>query len=404
MVLPSSAGQPFSKADYKKNGFGEKQKHVSGFGEVAEQFGIAELLNRWVVIPETGLELLQFTGYLTLIEYVGIAYIANFSLQRINEAASLRADCLLWENDPLLGRVPILRGETTKTERDSDARWPTSPSVAIAVDRMNSIARLRIVCAAAHPKIGPQEAEVLNPYLFDRAFEPWAGEEVYPYAVRRQVQSYSTVVNNFPRLFDVEQLVITNDDLRIARMLTPGLRADRGFVVGNVWPLAWHQLRRTGAVNMFASGLLSNSSMQFLMKHSSRLMPLYYGRGYSKLLLNHEVENLIASSMYEAMAHSLLSAVGERFVSPHAEVRKQAIVVNLVGDKDATALAKAARGGKTFFREMRLGACTNRGMCSYGGIESIARCAGGDGAAPCADVLYDRLSSRRRRGVGSTQR
>lgn len=30
------------------------------------------------------------------------------------------------------------------------------------------------------------------------------------------------------------------------------------------------------------------------------------------------------------------------------------------------------------------------GSCEYGGIESIARCAGGDGGKPCADVLYDR--------------
>ncbi|MCY1554356.1 hypothetical protein D9M68_909220 [compost metagenome] len=30
------------------------------------------------------------------------------------------------------------------------------------------------------------------------------------------------------------------------------------------------------------------------------------------------------------------------------------------------------------------------GVCEYGGIESVARCAGGDGGKPCSDVLYDR--------------
>ena len=36
------------------------------------------------------------------------------------------------------------------------------------------------------------------------------------------------------------------------------------------------------------------------------------------------------------------------------------------------------------------------GVCEYGGIESVARCAGGDGGdggdggKPCPDVLYDR--------------
>ncbi|ORL70544.1 hypothetical protein B7H19_04600 [Pseudomonas putida] len=141
---------------------------------------------------------------------------------------------------------------------------------------------------------------------------------------------------------------------------------------------------------MFASGLLSDSSLQFQMKHASRLMPLYYGRGYTKLLLNEEVEGMIVGAMYEAMANKILVAVGDRFVSPIGNERKQTVLVNLVSDKDASALASAGRRGQIFFREMRVGACTHRGTCPYGGIESISRCTGGDGNAPCADALYDR--------------
>ena len=136
--------------------------------------------------------------------------------------------------------------------------------------------------------------------------------------------------------------------------------------------------------------MLSDSSMQFLMKHASRLMPLYYGRGYTKLHLNEEVEGLVTTAMYEVMAKSMLTAMGDRFVSPRSAEQKQSIVVNLIGDKDARELAKAARQGEVFYRETRLGACTSRTLCSYGGIESVARCAGGDGHKPCVDVLYDR--------------
>jgi len=42
------------------------------------------------------------------------------------------------------------------------------------------------------------------------------------------------------------------------------------------------------------------------------------------------------------------------------------------------------------FRETRLGGCTKRGPCEYGGIESVARCAGGDGDKPCRDGLFDK--------------
>jgi len=37
-----------------------------------------------------------------------------------------------------------------------------------------------------------------------------------------------------------------------------------------------------------------------------------------------------------------------------------------------------------------LGGCAKRGHCDYGGIESIARCSGGDGEKPCRDALYDK--------------
>lgn len=382
---------PFQKPRGKRPASRSAIRFHGPFELTAERFGIRGLIERWVVIPDKGMTLLQLTKYLTLVQYAGLGYIAAFTLQRIKEATSLRADCLTWEDDPKLGRVPLILGETTKTDMDSDARWPTSPSVEVAVAAMVSVARLRMRCAAAHPKIRPTDADQTNPYLFDRPFEPWVNAKVQPpYSTRLYPQSYAAVIADNPRFFDVEQLRLTKEDLRVARMLTPSLCGEKGLVVGGVWPMAWHQLRRTGAVNMFASGLLSDSSMQFQMKHASRLMPLYYGRGYTKLHLNEEVEDIVIVAMYEAMATNLLAAMGDRFVSPHGEKRKQAIVVNLIGEKDAKTLAAAARRGETFFRETRLGGCTERGACSYGGVESVARCAGGDGYAPCSDALYDR--------------
>jgi hypothetical protein len=384
---------PFAEPRAEHAGTRSGCKYFGQFALTAQRFGVHELLDRWVMVPESGLGLKQLSGYLTLIQYVGLAFIANFSLQRINEAASLRADCLTWEDDPKLGRIPILCGETTKTDPDSDARWPTSPSVELAVVAMSKVSRLRMRCAAANPKVGPSDTDQANPFLLDGAFEPWIGSTPKPYNVRNHTSAYLAVLRQNPKLFDPAQLKITLEDLKIARMLTPNLSSEAGFEVGKAWPLAWHQLRRTGAVNMFASGLLSDSSMQFLMKHASRYMPLYYGRGYTKLRLSEDVEGVVVAAMYEAMANQLLAAMSDRFVSPHGDSRKQAILVNLVVEKDAKKLASAARNGQTTFREIRLGACTNRELCTYGGIESIARCAGGDGDKACADVLFDKTKA-----------
>ena len=394
LLLPRQSNElPFRYPKSKNFGKNVGRKYHGPFVHTAERFGIKRLLEKWVEIPSGGLDVRQLSSYLTLVQFAGLAYISNFTLQRVTETASMRADCLVWEVDEKLGRVPIVCGETSKTISDSDARWPTSPSVEVAIAAMDSIARLRMRCAAANSRVSPTAADQSNPYLIDRASEPWCGNKARPYSLRGHIAAYAIVDRDNPRLFDSEHLRITDEDLRIARMLTPNLSAGKGFVVGQVWPLAWHQLRRTGAVNMFASGLLSDSSIQFQMKHASRLMPLYYGSGYTKLQLNEEVERTIISAMYEVMAHNIQSATRNRFVSPHGPDRKDTVIINLIGDKDAKSLAEAAKRGKVSFREIRLGACTKRGACPYGGIESVARCAGGDGNSPCADALFDRTKA-----------
>lgn len=363
-------------------------KYHGVFGITAERYGIAQLIKRWITEPIKGISMVSLSSYLSLVQSAGLAYIANFTLQRITEASSLRTDCLIWEFDEKLGRIPIICGETTKTDPDSDARWPTSPSVEAAVEAMTSIARMRMRCASADVNINPTEADKINPYLYNPCTEPWSGSYKIPYSLKVNTGAYTAIYRRYELLFDKEKLRITEEDLRIARMLTPNL--SEKFAVGSVWPLAWHQLRRTGVVNMFSSGLLSDSSMQFQMKHASRLMPLYYGRGYTKLMLNEEVERVIVTAMYEAMGNKLRVAVEDRFVSPLGNERKEIILINLVSDKDVKTLAEAARSGQIFFRETRVGACTHRGTCPYGGIETISRCTGGDGNTPCADALYDR--------------
>jgi integrase len=383
--LPPFQDPPYPNADSYSG-----RKYHGKFEITAQRFGIHDLLNRWVVQAKFGTTLSQLGAYLTLIQNVGLAYIASFTLQRISEVASLRANCLSWEEDDRIGRVPIICGTTTKTQVDHEARWPTTPSVEIAVSAMSAVAYLRVKCAAAHPKVGLTNEDLENPYIFDRAYDPWSPCMIHRYTTRHQPGSYLSVLGRFPLLFDLDKIKITDEDMRIARMLTPNLDEEKGFAIGRPWPLAWHQLRRTSAVNMFASGLISDSSMQFQMKHSSRVMTLYYAHGHSKLRLNEEVEGIVIAAMYEVMAHKIKLATSSRFVSPLGDERKQAFVINLVAEKDHKALAASAQRGEVSYREMRLGACTKRGTCDWGGIESIARCGGGDGDRACADALFDR--------------
>ncbi|WP_146043294.1 MULTISPECIES: hypothetical protein [unclassified Pseudomonas] len=376
---------PFTKSSEKNS----SRVYRGSFAETLERFGLMSLLVKWLGAKRDKVPIKLFSSYLSMVTIAGLAYIANFTLQRREEVASLRASCLEWENDEKLGRVPIICGETTKTYSDSDARWVASPSVEKAIIAITAISRMRMICDRVNPLVAPTANDIDDPYLFSVPSEPWGAGKVTAYYIRHEADSLVEVIRHYPCLFEPSQLRVTHDDLKIAKQLTPNLPIDR-FAVGRSWPLAWHQYRRTSAVNMFASGLISDSSMQQQMKHCSRLMPLYYGRGYTRLHLNETVEAAVVTAMYEAMAAQLRNAASNRFVSPYSADHKRTIVVSVLNTKDVKTLAAWAKSGKVSFREHRLGGCMKAGMCEYGGVESIARCAGGDSGKPCPDVLFDR--------------
>lgn len=364
--------------------------YLGSFDETAKKFGIYDLLERWRGKPgKTGMHVKMFSAYLGLVSFAAAAYIANFTLQRKEEINALRMDCMTWEDDPIYGRVPIICGETTKTDPDSDARWVSSPTVAVAFDAASFITRLQMPLMLHNPNINLDPKIAVNPYLLTARREPWGTGKTVEHEQRRRMNHVAAYLKLYPKLFDKEQLRITEDDLKIARQLTPNL-PETEFSVGNVWPTAWHQFRRTGAVNMFASKIVSDSSMQWLLKHLTEYMPIYYGRNHRRLRLNGEVEGAVITEMYRSLSLALLQAMGDRYVSPHSPEQKQSMVVNLISVKDIKQFEKYARNGSASFRLNLLGGCMKGGACEYGGYETIAHCAGADGGKPCSHLLYDR--------------
>lgn len=363
------------------------------FELTAKRFGIDSLLNRWVgedrdVNGKPSLGIRRLVPFMHLISNAGLAYLLNLSLMRLNEGWNLRADCLMVEKDEKLGDIYLLCGETTKTDPDADARWPTSPNAKVAVNAMASIARMRMRCAAANPNVSPTSYDIANPYLICRSYEPWAQSFQGAYSTRPVAKSYCIIAAAYPLLLDQEQLRITEQDLQLARLIEPGLDPNV-FKVGAIWPLAYHQLRRTGAVNMLSSGLVSESSLQYQLKHLSRVMTLYYGHNYSRLALDSESRGFFLRSMYQSIGRELASVLSDRFVSPLGDLRKNQ-VVQFIKVSDAKKLEAAARKGELSCRQIRLGFCMKRGACQYGGVESIAHCTGGDSGVPCPDLLLDR--------------
>jgi len=385
------SGAPFNGA--RSIGLKRSGKVFYGtFRETAKKYKIEQLLEKWCN-TENKMAPVTLSSYLSLVCQAGLAYTLNFSLMRVNEGGKLRADCYEVESDPLGNDIHILKGVTTKTIEDYDARWIVSPTVEVAIEAMKAVANMRMKAAIETPFIVVSKEDIENPVLQSLTYEPWSARAplTQPINKFKKARSYGDMWNIWPKLFDAKELTITESDLEMANRLTDGLDPEK-FSVGKVWPLAWHQLRRTGAVNMLASGLVGEASLQYQLKHASRAMSQYYGKNYYRLKepLNDEARGYYLREMYKAMVREFKSLQSDQYVSPHGKKRKDQILQE-ISERDHKQLINAAKAGRISYRQTFLGGCANSGPpCPLGGISNISSCMGFGEEKPCKSALLDR--------------
>ncbi|MCV4289899.1 hypothetical protein OH708_18430 [Pseudomonas capsici] len=381
------------KARKRRNTPFDCSRQGARYDDLASKHGVDRIFQKWlygtgVTLMGPGKGINGLTRYLGMASRVGIAYLLNFTTMRIDEAWSLRRDCLKKEIDPDFGEFWTISGETTKLFSDSDARWITSPSVESAIKMMVEISELRELAA----KVNPYMPDDLHPdqarYLIVRSCEPWAASMEKSQSVLIHYGSYAYLVEDFPQLFHQDAIKITEDDISVARLITPSLDNNK-YQLGKPWAFGWHQLRRTGAVNMQASGLVSDSSLQYAMKHQSRFQSLYYAQGFSKLIFNEDSRSEYIKAFYEARAIKLLELSEKRFSSPYGENRRANLIAPITS-REHKKLLDAAKKGTIVLREVLLGVCLNKDHCTKGGIDNIVYCGGGAGKGACVDLLYDK--------------
>lgn len=361
------------------------RKYYGQFRNTAKRFGIDGLLDRWVNFSDAN-GVRALSNYLSLVNRVGLAYVLNFSLMRADEGAQLRADCHSVERDELGYDIHLLGGVTTKTIEDPDARWIVSPSATVAIETMAHVARLRMEAARCHPRLRLTQVEIDNPLLLSWPLEPWGRSTS---GTRRQdVRGYGRLIEDFPKLFDLNQLRITSADHALANQMTFGLDPDR-FAIGQAWPFTWHQLRRTGAVNMLSTGLVSEASLQYQLKHATRAMSRYYGQNWYKLKgrLDDEARGFYLREMYQAVAREFAGLQADTLVSPYGERRKAQILQPIL-EKDHKALVRDGEAGRISYRPNIFGGCAKPGEpCPFGGISNLTSCLGCGEEKPCEHVL-----------------
>ena len=366
-------------------------KRIQFFGDFtryAEVYGIADLINNYSNSNrEECLTLQSFHQTLSIATKVALFFIANYSLQRRQEFGSLRTDCFQIERDHRLGDIAMVVGETTKTDPDSDARWVVPTHVEKAVRVATFIAKLRYQVADEEFKKDYTDPQSIP--LAIGAAEPWS-----PFQAKNfQVADYSLFLNWSGSILDQQEIVIGEEDARIALSLTPTISRREWFAVGKPWRFASHQLRRTANVLMASSGDVSLSTIQWENKHRSRYMSIYYGRNHTNLRFNKNAAKELIGEVYQSLARNCSEAVldQDRFVRPHSNHEPYSNkVINLVSEKSAEKLVRAAKNNEVSCRRTLLGLCTKL-SCEFGGIESISKCAGAEGGGICPDAIFDRL-------------
>ncbi|MED5530244.1 MAG: hypothetical protein VYA99_07790 [Pseudomonadota bacterium] len=297
---------PFSEREKYRN---KRITYQGNFQDFLREHGLYDLFEKWLDV-EKRLTVSEFTSYLNLVVQASLFYILNFSLQRLGEVASLRTDCFKVEKDEKLGNIALIVGETTKTDPDSDARWVVPETLKIAVETAAFIAKLRDRHnPSRNLKIRNGRKHEL--FLFTPAWEPWRVGRDSKILAKREFLDFRALIIKYPKLFDKNSITVTDDDWKVALSLTPNLHKKPGFGVGLSWRFSAHQLRRTTTINMFASSMVSDKTLQWQMKHLSRYMTLYYGRNYTNLRLNSEAETTVIIESYNSIFRQLIAIVDD---------------------------------------------------------------------------------------------
>ncbi len=155
---------------------------------------------------------------------------------------------------------------------------------------------------------------------------------------------------------DIEEL----DRLELARGWA---RAD--IVVGERWPLAFHQLRRSLAVYAHRSGMVSLPALKAQLQHITQEMTLYYSGGFSRAVnlvfdkkhFSHEWEAAKAESSYFAYAFAVL------FSDEDLLGQGVARMANAVESRSREDTLRLFETGKVAFRETPLGGCVSTEEC-----------------------------------------
>jgi integrase len=284
--------------------------------------------------------------------------VASYTGMRIGEVSILPLENVLVEFEQMGSTHYELQGATHKLHKGvkHQTSWITSHQGARAVRLAQRIARAIQKEHGEPPKAGQQAL------LFPSTASPY--RVLSDGTVQRYLTNLRKTICPIIEQSDIHEL----DDLELAR----GWARD-DIVVGQHWPLAFHQLRRSLAVYAHRSGMVSLPALKAQLQHITQEMTAYYADGFSRAVnlvfdkkhFSHEWQAAKAESSYFAYAFGVLFS-DEDLLGQGAQ--RMANTVESRSRRDTLRLFEA---NKLAYRETPLGGCVSNEPCKRPPLEPI---------------------------------
>lgn len=221
----------------------------------------------------------ELLGYLSLIQIAAKYWIHFFSGMRANEARHLPADAYMTISAGG-SDIIVLRGYTSKIagQNHTETFWITTPIAEKAVVAARHIGTITALLCDF------DESDLSQYPLFPALIKKGDSHKAFKGA---PVIGSATTAREKRLIARWPDLLVKEADIRELEQFDGfrDWRNDPDVKVGQPWPLATHQCRRSLAVYAARSGMVSVGSLGLQFKHLTEVMASYYRRG-SALSLN----------------------------------------------------------------------------------------------------------------------
>lgn len=392
----------FSANGYKDGGelhssvyaFKHWYRKEGNYQSIIDEFDLSSLAEKYQLTDKN-----KWNHYIRNVQHAAKIWIHLFTGMRDQEVNTLNRDCLTPLN--VKGSTAkIIRGYTSKTigSGATSTYWITSNIIDIGIEVARSIGELAAIQNnwELHPTDYP-----LFPTIFplDKTYISKSFHANAPFSDGLSGDRLRDWYSLFP------EIIVTEEDL--AELYNfDGFRDWKSEIqLGKPWPLTTHQCRRSLAVYLACSGMVSIGSLQLQFKHLVTAMTSYYRRNsiFAKNFILNDTENdahkgqiIFIESLeteqklsqffsYEEnvvkQQPSLWGGEGTRIRQAHKAGRTITIL------KDRELLKKAFIKGEVSYRPGPMGGCTKVDPCDKSSVTQLgSQCLG------CAEFIGDKDS------------